>query len=479
MVQPINFMAAMPQIDLTQGFEGLGRALQERRERQRAEDAKVEYRQDLTEAFDLGTPEAFAKLSSKYPQQSQAFTRSYNLLEKAQKDSEFLAGAQAFNAIRAGNVDLAKNLVTERIEVLETEGKDASRMKAISQALESDPKMVQNQLGLILSSVDPERWAKVSEGTFAFEQAQSEAGRAESQAEIAKIKALKAEDLVTEELKTARAESRLKAAQADVTETESKFAEQIQKARLNQIRKQVSEQTKERVQSSSIRPDGTVVVVTNKGATRVIGPDGVELTGQDRVNAVRESEEFGADIQALRSGSRKAGEIGQNQALEAFTSVNKVRKNISNLDSAIAALDAGANSGVISSKFPNWKASTIELQNIQRQLGLDVIGSVTFGALSEGELSLALETALPLNMEEADLKDWLQRKKASQAKLADYLQQQAQFLSVPGRTIGQWLEEVDKRGGKQGETSVTLPDGRTVNFPSAEAAATFKQRAGL
>ena len=67
-----------------------------------------------------------------------------------------------------------------------------------------------------------------------------------------------------------------------------------------------------------------------------------------------------------------------------------------------------------------------------------MIGSVTFGALSEGELALALQTALPTNLTEKALADWLRTKKAGQKKLAGYLTQQAEFFST-GRGPDQWL----------------------------------------
>ena len=55
---------------------------------------------------------------------------------------------------------------------------------------------------------------------------------------------------------------------------------------------------------------------------------------------------------------------------------------------------------------------------------------MAFGALSESELELALQTALPTNLSEDALSDWLRRKRDAQDKLADYLTQQARFLST-------------------------------------------------
>ena len=198
----------------------------------------------------------------------------------------------------------------------------------------------------------------------------------------------------------ATTKAQLAPSQVSISETEAAFAPQIKAATLAKLNKELKEDDSDSVQSGKILPDGTTVYLSKKGQTRVLGPDGVELAGEERVAAIRDAEEFGAEIQAKRSGARESAVIGQKEAQKAFELVGKIRTNLGNLDSAVAALDAGATTGKIASQFPNWKASTIELQNIQRRLGLDIIGSVTFGALSEGELSLALETALPLNMNE-------------------------------------------------------------------------------
>ena len=241
-------------------------------------------------------------------------------------------------------------------------------------------------------------------------------------------------------------------------ETEAAFAPQIKAATLAKLNKELKEDDDDSVQSGRILPDGATIILTKKGKTRVLGSDGVELAGDERVQAIRDAEEFGADIQGLRSGARAGAEIGQKEAQKAFELVGKIRTNLGNLDSAIAALDAGANTGVIASKFPNWKASTIELQNIQRRLGLDIIGSVTFGALSEGELSLALETALPLNMNPEKLRDWLTRKRDAQVKLSNYVSEQAKYLSKPGRNLGNWLEFAEEKYGTgSAQGSMTAP----------------------
>ena len=101
------------------------------------------------------------------------------------------------------------------------------------------------------------------------------------------------------------------------------------------------------------------------------------------------------------------------------------------------AIDQGASTGAIESRFfPSFRESTIKLEQVQQELGLDVIGSVTFGALSKGELDLALATALPTGLQPAQLREFLVNKKAAQEKLQTYYTQQIDFLDQGGTIAG-------------------------------------------
>jgi len=227
----------------------------------------------------------------------------------------------------------------------------------------------------------------------------------------------------------------------------------------NQRRAEAGVGGSDKVQSSKVTPDGTTIVVMKNGTTKVISAKGEELKGQARADAIKASEEFGATTQGSRSQARGIGELTAKQVGQAFAEVGKIKKNIGNIDEAIAAIDAGANTGVIASKLPNINAASIQLANIRNQLGLDVIGSVTFGALSEGELNLALDTALPTTLAPKDLKVYLVNKKNAQTKLAGYLSKQATYLQKPGNTLAGWLEKVENEGTS---APSQLPAGVTV-----------------
>ena len=212
----------------------------------------------------------------------------------------------------------------------------------------------------------------------------------------------------------------------------------------------------DKVQSSKVTPNGTTIIVMKDGTTRVVSATGENLTGQARADAIIASEQFGAETQGTRAQARVGGELTAKQVGTAFAEIGKIKKNIGNIDDAIKAIDDGANTGVIASKFPNITTASITLNNVRNQLGLDVIGSVTFGALSEGELNLALDTALPTTLAPQQLRKYLVEKKVAQEKLAGYLSKQISYLSKPGNNLAGWLEQT----GNQGQSS--LPPGVTV-----------------
>ena len=213
------------------------------------------------------------------------------------------------------------------------------------------------------------------------------------------------------------------------------------------------------VRSSKILEDGTIVALTDGGPV-VYSPSGEVVTGQAAADAVVEANEYGVEIQTARSGGRTAGQLAVKADLGAevagateagklgiqlsgkiFENLGPLYSNISNLNRAIELVkEEGANTGILASKLPALDAATIELRNLRSQLGLDVIGAVTFGALSKGELNLALNVALPDNLTEDKLVGWLERKRDAQQKVINNLTMQAQFLGTPGRTPDKWIE---------------------------------------
>jgi len=255
----------------------------------------------------------------------------------------------------------------------------------------------------------------------------------------------------------------------------------------------------DQVQSAKVLPDGTTVQVMRSGATRVTNPGGQPVTGPARAQAIKTAQEFGVKTQTKRAGGRAqavaevklateptiaastaAAKAAIKRSEDAFDKIAPIKRSIANIDEAISLIDQGAETGVIAARLPSVRSASIQLDNLQGKLGLDVISNTTFGALSAPELKFALSTALPKTLEGPELKKWLQRKKEAQQKLAAYLERVAVFLGTPGNTVKDFIEleqvnQLDREAGVEalppglpagttdnGDGTFTLPDGQIV-----------------
>jgi hypothetical protein len=133
------------------------------------------------------------------------------------------------------------------------------------------------------------------------------------------------------------------------------------------------------------------------------------------------------------SAASEAGKSAIQIGTEAFVTMGKLQEEMKVLERAkeLVLPEGGANTGWLASKLPSIWAASIELDNIRSKLGLAVVGQNTFGALSKGELDLALATALPNTMNEAELADWIDRKIIAQGKLIRHYSDAASYLTNP------------------------------------------------
>jgi hypothetical protein len=181
-------------------------------------------------------------------------------------------------------------------------------------------------------------------------------------------------------------------------------------------------------------------------AARTSNPQDVEFAQQFGMQAgfERDTPQELANIDVDKESRKALVKQAAEESGKAFEGLSKIRTTIANMNDAVSALDAGAETGPIVSRLPSFRTASIELDNIKGRMGLDVISSVTFGALSESELTFALDTALPTNLEKEPLKAWLKRKINDQTKLAAELRKAASFLGKPGNTIADYVNILEE-----------------------------------
>lgn len=239
--------------------------------------------------------------------------------------------------------------------------------------------------------------------------------------------------------------------------------------------------------STEILGDGTTITVTAKGP-EVFGADGLKLEGQAAKDAVLAGRAKKVQDQIAAAGGKREATLLQelelkakveagitnaknaaNSSIKAFDSLGKVRQNMANLDEAIEAIDNGANTGFVQQFLPSIRTASVELKNVRNRLGLDVIGDVTFGALSKGELDLALNTAIPTGLDEIELRAWLVRKKQAQEVYSDYLHAAGVFLGTSGNTVAQWQTKNKNSGmGRVNSLRKQLPSEGNIEGDEAD-----------
>lgn len=403
-LQPLRLQQAQLQIDTQQ------QALNQAREQQARQQRFSSQMQDLVRKGRTASFEDFAALTAEYPEMGSATLELYDALDDNRKKPLVNTLAQSVTALKGGNIDLGIQVAEQFVQAAEASGdvQLAEMGRSAVELAKVDPEAAYAQMGLLLQQIEPD------------------------------------------------------------------------------LAKQAITGTSSATRGSQILPDGTTIRVTDAGPV-VQSADGTVLKGQDAQNAIREAQRFGADVEREKFRARETGKLETQaelagevaaakdlgkatagQAVKAFEALGKVRANIGTIDTAIRALDEGAKSGAIQRYFPNITAASAELENAMNRMGLDVIGSVTFGALSEGEMRLAMETAVPRNLNEEDLRGWLEEKRAAQQKAAQALSSAAEYLSTPGNTLNKWITEGQYQAGGQPTPQTTQPTPQPAAQPARE-----------
>lgn len=190
--------------------------------------------------------------------------------------------------------------------------------------------------------------------------------------------------------------------------------------------------------------NGTVYAVTDKGI-KVYNPQGNLVTGAEAEKVLQEANDYENKNRAVGLGLSEQAKLQQQYANDAFSTVDKLSASLGNIDTAIKAIDDGAPRNMFTNLLPDVTAESGQLTSALRRMGLDVISSVTFGALSQAELEVAMSTAYPANASTPELRQFLVDRKAAVQKLLAYTEEAATFLSNPSNTRADWMQIAKER----------------------------------
>lgn len=174
---------------------------------------------------------------------------------------------------------------------------------------------------------------------------------------------------------------------------------------------------------------------TPVGDVEVTGSYG--FTGQEKIESSAEQKR----LEGVSTFQQKQSEL-------AFSNSTSLAKQIGTLEDALQAVRDGADSGALEKFLPTLQENTARLEQAANKLGIEAINSATFGALSEKELALAMQTGIPLNLDGAELEKFLIDKIDATTKLRREMDRMALFLSKKGNTVEKWIKA---QGGASGE----------------------------
>jgi len=133
----------------------------------------------------------------------------------------------------------------------------------------------------------------------------------------------------------------------------------------------------------------------------------------------------------------------QDVGFAAFQSADRLGQSIQKLYSAYDASTAGGRSGIVNQMLPALDSATAELRSMANQLGIDVINSATFGALSAAELQLALSTELDLSLPPEQLRNQIESRIRAKDKMRAELLKAARTLTSGNVTYSQFIQQYD------------------------------------
>jgi hypothetical protein len=235
MVQPINYLAQIPQPDLGRSLlsglqlgAGIRDIQQQRLAAEQAQAAKQQLAADVEAARADGSQKAWLGMIAKYPQFREAFGDVRKGVGEEQLKNEFFSGFEISNALEAGQPLVAAERLRTEIAARKNSGQPAGLYEqALARIEEGDSKRAQSGINEILSTLDPERFEKTIKARQSLPRGEASLRKDIADADAAVAAATTAQATATNAAERAKADADKAVADAKAAKVQAKYAEQI------------------------------------------------------------------------------------------------------------------------------------------------------------------------------------------------------------------------------------------------------------
>lgn len=164
-MQPINYLAQIPQPDLSQSILGglqagtsIRQSIDQRAAQEQEKRIQQSYMTDMQAYAQKPTAQGAAQLALKYPKQAEAIGGYFKTLDSERQKAELQFGNQVYGALQGGRADIATQLLEQRVAGLKNSGQDYQDEQVYLDQLKNDPQKgsqaVMAMLGYGLASLD-------------------------------------------------------------------------------------------------------------------------------------------------------------------------------------------------------------------------------------------------------------------------------------------------------------------------------------
>lgn len=153
-----------------------------------------------------------------------------------------------------------------------------------------------------------------------------------------------------------------------------------------------------------------------------------------------------------------------------YGDINSTNKMISNYKTAVDLLDAGTNTGVIYSRLPSVQENSILFDNIQKNIGMNILSSGAFGtgnSITDRDVKNAFSIAVPDNLPPKELKKFLQTKIDAQENIRAAYEDAAHQLHS-GKSMGDLIEMARQKRESGKTTNNPISDNPATTQPDAK-----------
>lgn len=273
MPAPYNYAISIPDPmqSVMSGIQGaLGVASMQAKvaEQQRAAEQQAALQADLGSVAKNPTPSALASIMVKYPQLSEQFKRTYDVLNSEQQQSRLGQATQVYSALQAGKPEVAQQLLTDQATAYRNSGleKEAKTLDDLGMLIKTSPETAKTSTGLFLAStMGPEKFTetftKLQTEQRAAEKAPSELSEQQAKAQKAAVEAKFAEsnavvDLqkkgwditkIQEDIKIAKENARIAALNASISREGNSLKRQEMGLKLEEMKQKRDEAVRTKV----------------------------------------------------------------------------------------------------------------------------------------------------------------------------------------------------------------------------------------